>query len=249
MMREFNKLFLIALPRCATVSMSHAVGHLGIATAHLGKIFAQRGVEHHDPHALLRIHQQISLGEYHLDILESCRGLADYPACSLKILKELDKAYPGSLFINVRRDTSIDDWLQSIERQFIGLELVNASRSASELQRDFLRVMLDFRALTFGQRQFEAERFRRAYYDYQAAVSQLFSQRSKDYLVFHDVSELAAQGFPRLCEFLHIPHVDDEFPFDNHHSQAPKQAFEAALATGQIASQTGIEPSAAIRES
>ncbi len=250
-MRSFNKIFILALPRCATVSLCDALGQLGIPTAHLGCIYgeaaAETNAEHHHPQRLSRIYQQISLGDYNLDVLRDCRGLADYPACCPSVFQQLDRQYPGSLFVNVRRDGDLLSWLQSVERQFIGLQLVKQNVEASADERQFMQVMLSLRAMTFGQSQFDPEVYLRAYHAYQQQVEQTFAARPGDLLQFDDTAELESVGFERLCEFLECPNPGWTFPNSNVHSQRPKAAFLQALAEGKIKSQTGIEMGSVIQ--
>lgn len=240
-MRDFNKIFVIALPRCATVSLCDALGILGVPTAHLGQIYGEQGEEHNNPQRLTRIYQQIKAGDYELDILRECRGLVDYPACSVPVFRELDRQYPGSLFINARRDSDLKRWIQSVERQFVGLQLVKQGKQATPEEQRFMQVMLGFREMTFGQSKFDAEVYLAAYKKFQLAVSEFFASRPNDLLDIQDIADLESNGFRRICEFLECPVVDLPFPKCNQHSLRPNQAFMLAIEEGRICSQTGIE--------
>jgi Sulfotransferase domain len=242
-MREFNKLFVIALPRCATVSMGQALGVLGIPTAHLGKIYGESGSEHHHPLRLARMLQQIEAGQFQLDLLAHCRGLTDYPCCIFPVIRNLDRQYPGSLFINIQRQASLTHWLQSIEMQFVGTELLAQRADAPAWRSQYTQVMLRFRELTFGSQQFEAQAFAAAYHNFQQAVDSYFASRD-DLLVFEDISQLASHGYEQLGQFLSIAKdslPSDPFPQCNTHSQQPRTAFLEALQAGLISSQTGIQ--------
>ena len=241
-MREFNKIHVIALPRCATVSMCDGLGALGIVTAHLGKFYGEQTPEHHNAARLIRMHQQISVGDYDLDILNHCRGLADYPACIPEVISALDLHYPGSLFINIRRDSNLQAWLQSAERQFIGLRIIKTTGSASEEDKTFADAMADFRRMTFGQSAFDPEAFTKAYDRHQAFVRDYFQNRQHDLLDIPDIELLRDQGFELLCNFLDHAPQKILFPCKNEHSSAPQQAFMNALRDGKIKSQTGIVP-------
>ncbi len=241
MMRTFNKLFVIALPRCATVSMSEALGMLGIRTAHLGHIYGEASGDHFDIERLSRIYEQIAAGDYDLDVLRECRGLADYPVCCMQVIERLDVQYPDSLFINVRRDQSLTRWLQSVERQFVGLELAKLGTNPTPAGRQFMEVMLKFREMTFGSSRFDATLYRTAYLQYQQQVERHFASRPEVLLEFHDLKELAKHGFSRLAEFLQLPAPAAEFPCSNVHSRLPQQTFMQALRDGRIQSQTGIQ--------
>ncbi|GIW97965.1 MAG: hypothetical protein KatS3mg111_1298 [Pirellulaceae bacterium] len=248
-MRKFNKIFVIALPRCATVSMWQALGMLGVPTAHLGKLFGEASVDHHHAARLIDMYRRIERGDYRLPLLEHCRGLADYPACSWQVLEKLDREYPGSLFINVRRDDSVQRWLQSVERQFVGLQLIKEGHAASPEDRAFMQAMRGFRRLTFGDAEFDAERYRQAYLEYQQRVDAYFSQRASDLLTFQSTEMLDECGYRRLAEFLNCPAPDDAtFPRCNAHSILPSRAFLHALESGLVRSQTGIRPQEMLQE-
>lgn len=240
-MRNFNKVFIIALPRCATVSLCDALGMLGIPTAHLGRIYGEKTNEHNNPVRLKRMHEQITSGDFRLDILEQCQGLADYPVCSTEVFSKLDVEYPGSLFINLRRDNDVGRWLQSVERQFVGLQMVKAGKAATEAEQEFMKVMLYFRELTFGQAKFDASAYEHAYRRYQAHLEDYFAGR-QDFLNIADISELESSGFEQLCNFLDCKLPSVAFPRSNDHSDLPYRAFMQALEEGRITSQTGIRP-------
>jgi hypothetical protein len=239
-MRTFNKLFVIALPRCATVSLWDALGELGIRVAHLGKIYGEQSPEHHNAERLRQMYEQIVARDFDFDVLRECDGLADYPACIVEVFQGLDRQYPGSLFVNVRRDRDPHGWLQSAERQFVGLQLVKTGRQATPADRAFMETMTEFRRRTFGKVEFDARVFGEAYHRHQQAVAQHFAGRERDLLDVSDLQLLHERGFALLGEFLECPAPNLSFPRRNEHSTAPQEAFLAALARGEIQSQTGI---------
>lgn len=238
-MRSFNKLFVIAMPRCATVSMGVALGELGVPVAHLGHVFGEDTSRHFHPQRLQRMLKQIEVGDFDLDVLQQCRGLADYPACCMQVIRGLDRAFPKSLFVNIRR---VDEarWLQSVERQFVGLQLISQRPEFTE--HAFMQTVHAFREMTFGRPDFDAEDFRAAYRNYQMDLDDYFAERPEDLLTFDDVGELAEYGYLRLCQFLKVPPSQRTFPSSNSHSQHPEEAFMKALAAGHVESQTGICP-------
>lgn len=241
-MRDFNKLHVISLPRCATVSLCDALALLGIHLSHLGKMQGDESEVHYDAPRLIRIHEQITRRDYKLDILQECAGLADYPACIAEVFEALDQQYPGSLFINVRRDWDVESWLQSAEKQFVGLQLLKTGRGASVEDQAFMRAMTDFRRMTFGKSDFDARLFGRAYERHQREVERYFSGKKNMLLEIPDLRLLPTVGFQLVCEFLECPIPTEPFPFHRSHSDAPQQAFAAALRRGEIVSQTGICP-------
>lgn len=241
-MRSFNKVFVVALPRCATVTMSDALGMLGVKTAHLGRIYGDPGAEHNNPQRLIRMHQQLATGSDTLDILDQCDGLADYPVCCMDVVCRLDRAYPGSLFINIRRDTDNARWLQSVERQFVGLQLLKQRRDATDCEREFMQVMLSFREMTFGSSVFDPVKYTAAYHQYQTDLREYFHSRQTEFLSV-ELDTLGDEGFRQLAEFLDSSSIPaDGFPFSNAHSIRPRDAFYDALRRGEITSQTGITP-------
>lgn len=241
-MRAFNKVFVIALPRCATVTMSDALGIMEVRTAHLGRIYGEASREHNHPERLGRMYEQISAGDFDLDVLKICDGLADYPVTCIEVVRQLDIQFPGSLFVNVRRDDSMDRWLQSVERQFVGLQLIKQGQAASAQEREFMQVMLAFRTMTFGVGKFDVDAYAEAYMGYQAAVDKYFAGRNGD-LLSVGLTDLAEDGFGLLSKFLECQDMDlsgQAFPNCNEHSIRPQEAFMSALEAGDITSQTGI---------
>lgn len=215
---------------------------VGVSTAHLGHIYGEQSGEHNNPQRLTRMHEQICAGDFELDILGDCSGLADYPACIVPVFEELDRQYPGSLFINVRRDQDVERWIQSVERQFVGLQLVKQGKQATPEEQRFMQVMLGLRAMTFGQSQFDAQVYIAAYHAHQRSVDSLFAARRQDLLDINDVAQLEHSGFKLICDFLQCPTLDLPFPNCNQHSLRPSQEFMAAIEAGRITSQTGIKP-------
>lgn len=242
-MRAFNKLFVVSLPRCATVSMSQALGMLDIPTAHLGKIYCGTPLDHgqhHDMQRIVRMFEQVRSGDPHLEVFTECRGLADYPACCLPVLVKLREHYPHSLFINVRRDRSLERWLQSVEQQFVGLELLGAPQRATTEQPLLIDVLRFFRKLTFGQADFAAAEYLAAYHNYQTAVNSLQATDGPDnWLQFEDAADLEQFGFARLCDFLQMDCLQASFPRCDEHSRLPEEAFRRGIRAGTVISQTG----------
>lgn len=235
-MRDFNKIFIIALPRCATVSITAALQELGIRIAHLGRIDGDFETSHHDSARLIRLHDQITAGDMRLDILTECDGIADYPACITSVYQKLDTSYPGSLFINVRRDADKLAWLRSVERQFVGLRLIKEAPDSPPQEQAFMQAMTDFRRMTFGQTEFDAEVFLRAYDRHQEDVQNYFSGRDGSLLNVAEISDLHQQGFELLGDFLECEVKTGPFPTRNEHSRAPEEAFLNALERGEYVS-------------
>ena len=145
--------------------------------------------------------------------------------------------------VKLTRQHSIQRWLQSVESQFVGLELLNAGREALPEEKRFVEVMRRFRVMTFGAENFDARVYAKAYDQYQQAIQDHFAG-SDNLLNISDASELATSGMPRLCQFLKITGSSEicnvAFPYSNEHSSKPRAAFLSALRQGKIISQTGI---------
>lgn len=221
--------------------MCDALGILGIRTAHLGRIYGEDTKEHNNPIRLKRMHEQITAGDYDFDILKDCSGLADYPSCSFDVFCKLDQAYPDSLFINVRRDADKSRWVQSVERQFVGLQLLKQGKAATPEEQEFMQVMLSFREMTFGQAKFDCDAYLAAYDSFQQGVAEYFKDRGSDVLNIEDIRDLETTGFEQLANFLDCDAPSEPFPRSNAHSELPSQFFMQALENGQVESQTGIK--------
>lgn len=255
-MREFNKLFVTSLPRCATVSVSQALAQLGLPIVHLGKRYVADKVpppnaattslatvestkssetddsqRHYDPLAFIDLFRQLADDDYDLRCLQKARGIADYPACCPQRLKRLDQQYPGSLFIHVARHRNVEAWLQSIEKHFIGLDLLDQA-IRDPVHREFRAAMQHFRYETFGSVVFDTKLYRNAYDSYHVQINRWSADAPQRWLVFDDIGDLASQGIPRLVEFLQLPrepwHEAWSFPHSDAHSGAAKAAFHAA---------------------
>jgi hypothetical protein len=247
-MRTFNKLFVTSLPRCATVSICHALAHMGIPLSHLGKTYQPTdealkwSSSHHDPQRFIELYQRLERGDYEPTCLQDSRGMADYPACCPTRLERFAQRFPNSLFLHVARDADVHKWLQSTERQLVGLDLLDAEQT-DPTGRRFMQVMRSFRRETFGTSSFDAKLFERAYTEHQRWIQGLASSAPEQWLVFSDISELVSEGFRKLATFLDVPAPNLPFPHAEEHSRRASRAFYAALRKGIISSQTGINAS------
>ena len=98
-MRQFNKIFGIGRSRTGTSSLDKALNLLGIKSFHVASKLTE----------YIKINKE--LGYSLLHGLERFRGYSDHPIDWL--YKELDKMYPGSLFIYTRRDDR-EAWVRSM---------------------------------------------------------------------------------------------------------------------------------------
>lgn len=245
-MRPFNKIFVTSLPRCATVSICQALAQLGVPMSHLGKSYPPHPGEeplgaHHDPQRFIELFEQLSAADYDLHCLRAARGLADYPACCLERLEQLAAHYPDSLFIHVARDADINAWLQSTERQLVGLDLLDAFQD-DPLRRRFMQVMRGFRKETFGSEAFVAESYKRAYLRHQERIEKLSQRAHERWLIFRDAGHLKQSGMRRLAEFLGLTTRGVPFPHVEEHGREASATFYKALIEGTVRSQTGIVP-------
>lgn len=180
-MRSFNKVFGIGLSRTGTKSLTAALEALGIPCQHFPSIEAN-----------------IRSGDYRLPQLETYRALTDTPI--VRIYKELDRAYPGSLFILTTR--SVESWLQSCEGYFRAKDAAERGTPLDHLNRFH-------RLYTYGCEGYVEERFRQVFTDHEADVLRYFSGRESDLLVL-DLE--AGDGWRELCGFLSLPMPEVPFP-------------------------------------
>lgn len=150
-----------------------------------------------------RTQEELRAGRYRLSVLEEVQALTDIPVAPF--YPQLDREYPGSLFVLTTRDT--DAWLDSVERHF---------HLFVEHQRDeFDEFVL---ACVYGCVHFSRERFRWVKEEHEAAVRRYFASRPQDLLVL-DVA--AEDPWSRLCGFLDLPVPNEPYPHRNRALSRP----------------------------
>ena len=82
---------------------------------------------------------------------------------------------------------------------------MKTGKTSSAEDREFADAMADFRQMTFGQMEVEADPFHDAYWSFQNFVEDYFSGREDDFLSFPETGILKTEGYERLCRFLECP--------------------------------------------
>lgn len=175
--QEYPRVFGIGLSRTGTTSLCGALGVLGYTSAH-----------NPDPTGFLR--GDFSLFEGAYDAGSDISVAAFY--------RELDEAFPGSLFVLTLRDA--EAWLRSVVVHFANLPK-NSTGGARGVVRE--RV--------YGTHWPTPEQFLASYKRHIAEVAQYFDGRP-DLLVM-DVTK--GEGWDQLCGFLGVPIPDVPFPKSN----------------------------------
>lgn len=162
-----NKIFIIGLPRTGTTSVCHSFLQLGYSCAHTA---------------------------YTKQCFKDAQVIADTPI--FNDYQYLDKAYPGSSFIYLERETSL--WLPSI-RQLLTRMFKNLTRENGGFNPHIKRCYLN----TFSNLNLENlecdDYLRQIYKQHRDEACHYFSARESDSLKI-DISE--SDSFNSLCDFL-----------------------------------------------
>ena len=227
-----RKVFLISMPRHGTNSTEHYLKANGFSLAHNGRLLT--GNEEGDKrvwgeNSIVRMHQQISNGDFNLDILQrkDCQGLAVYPASSH--YRQLAMQYQDSLFIHITRDKA--KWLDSAERHLTRVQNIIKRTGSRKLQEAFAF----FREAQFGTNDFYKETNDRtklslAYDKHYAKVKEFTHDLGKDRILSLPLEKLAKKqdAVDELNKFVDIKDSKIKFPFKNDHS-AYYQGLEKSL--------------------
>ncbi len=206
-MRDFNKVFVISLPRHGTTSMFNALGKLGIHISHLGKIYGEASGDNFNSQRISRIAEQTKQEDFQYDILKECSGMSDVPTSI--VFEALDSEYPNSLFIHITRP--MEDWLYSYKRMSLGMDLSQESNSDQRL----IKALTYFRKSFFG-----VEHFKRA--------SAYFDSDNSRLLEVALENLTSEKGYEILCDFLECEKPDAHFPRSNEHSYEPVRLYGAS---------------------
>lgn len=182
--KEGVRVFGIGLSKTGTHSLTEALNILGISCVH-----------YPDPTLMLA-------GRYE-EAFAGCRAATDISISAF--YRELDAAYPGSLFILTTRD--MEPWLNSVEdhRRRRAHENVDVCPKAAVRER------------LYGMRGFDREQFRRAAIEHERAVQAHFAERPQRLLTWNLCAEPAWEP---LCAFLGMPIPAEPFPHRNVRVQA-----------------------------
>jgi hypothetical protein len=167
--RSIMKIFGIGLSRTGTTSLTTALAKLGLHAYHF-------------PHTR--------------EMIDQVDAATDTPVAAW--YRDLDAAYPGSLFVLTLRH--IPDWLDSCEALW---------RSSFQYFDDFTA---GIHRQLYGREDFDRDAFTAAYARHRDEVFNHFSGRDRDLLV---IDICAGEGWERLCPFLGFDIPSTPFPFRN----------------------------------
>lgn len=172
-----TRVFCIGWPKTGTTSLTEALRILGLFSWHCA------------PWVIGYKHVRSEISEFRIDFssVADYTAVSDLPICAL--YRELDKAFPGSLFILATRP--LETWIASATAYFENLDA---------LER-----------WAFGTNVFDKEVFQKRYLQHQEQVLGYFSGRP-DFLAM-DISE--GNPWQQLCEFLQLPVPQVAFPHLN----------------------------------
>ena len=181
-MREFNKLFGVGLSRTGTTSLSTALKILGITSHHFHHLLA------HDLENRLT---------YDRMVVDMFQALSDTPIALF--YKELDRDYPGSVFILTMREEAewARSWQNHIERNYLGWDPYTHE----------MHVKL------YGSQTFDEKLHLAHYVMHNRSVKDYFANRQGDLLT---IDICAGEGWEKLCPFLGLDIPDAPFPHANH---------------------------------
>ena len=177
--KNSQKIFCIGLSKTATTAVSVALGHLGYNVKHYPlDCFYLDGSK------------QVRLRP---DKVDEYDGISDTVAA--RFFKELDRRFPGSLFINTTRD--LQPWLRSCWKTFWYGQLFKQRDKANQLHFDL-----------YGAIDFDEEKFKEGYRRHHKEVYTYFKGRED--ILEMDVTK--GDGWDVLCPFVGEEKPDIPFP-------------------------------------
>ena len=183
-----TRVFCIGWSKTGTTSLTEALRLLGLFSWHWAPWVI--GYKH--------VRSQISDFRIDLSSVADYSAMADLPICAL--YRELDQAFPGSLFILTTR--RLETWIASATA-----DVENCIRWIGNMDA--------VERWAFGTDVIDKDVFQKRYLRHQDEILEYFSGRAD--LLTLDLSE--ADPWQRLCEFLHLPVPDLAFPHLNRRSR------------------------------
>lgn len=186
-----RRVFCLGWQSTGTTSITEALRMLGLFSWHFAPWVI--GLRHRT--------DEVSSSSTDLSGIADYTAVADLPVSAL--FKELDEAFPGSLFILTTRRAEV--WLES------------AWNLAQRIHRRYgnLDSVIQW---AYGTKRIDRETYRDRYDRHNREVLEYFGDR-KDLLVI-DVTR--GNPWPALCEFLKLPEPDAPFP---HLNRRPAEAL------------------------
>ncbi len=185
-MRRGAKVFGIGLSKTGTTSLDRALEILGFQSVH-----------YPDASAMLA-------GRF--GVLDACEAACDISVSAF--FAELDRAFPGSLFVLTTRD--MDAWLGSMRRHYSRRRPEHAGKPEQQIFE-----------LVYGAELFDEALFRGAHERHSRAVREHFAGRPGSLL---ECDICAGEQWGPLCEFLGLPEPDAPFPHLNQSASAGASA-------------------------
>ncbi|MCI0558499.1 MAG: hypothetical protein MN733_08395 [Nitrososphaera sp.] len=179
-----TRVFCIGWSKTGTTSLTEALRILGLFSWHWA------------PWVIGCKHFQCELSEIQIDFsgIVEYTAVSDLPICAL--YRELDEAFPGSLFILTTR--SLETWTAS------AIADIESSIKQNKCMPAEARWV-------YGRDKIDIEAFQKRYLRHQEEVSEYFSGRP-DFLAI-DISQ--GNSWQKLCEFLQLPVPQLAFPHLN----------------------------------
>lgn len=183
-----TRVFCIGWSKTGTTSLTEALRILGLFSWHWA------------PWVIGFNHVRSQISDFRIDFssVADYSAVADLPICAL--YRELDQAFPGSLFILTTRP--LETWLASATA-----DVENCIRWIGHMDA--------VERWAFGTDVIDRDVFQKRYLQHQDQVFRFFSGRAD--LLTMDVSQ--ANPWQRLCEFLQLPVPDRAFPHLNRRSR------------------------------
>jgi hypothetical protein len=182
-----EKIFCIGLSRTSTKSLTYAINNLGYNVIHYPV----------DEQTFL----ELINGNYRFSLLDDYDGIADITVAPF--YRELDKIYPNSKFILTVRDKA--SWLESVKLHWDERPPFNDPKE----EEIHLKIRRFLRASAYGVYKFARERLSNVYDTHLSDVLEYFKDKSDSLLV---IDICSGEGYEKLCPFLGIPMLDQEFP-------------------------------------
>jgi len=182
-----EKIFCIGLSRTSTKSLTYAINNLGYNVIHYPV----------DEQTFL----ELINGNYRFSLLDDYDGIADITVAPF--YRELDKIYPNSKFILTVRDKA--SWLESLKLHWDERPPFNDPKE----EEIHLKIRRFLRASAYGVYKFARERLSNVYDTHLSDVLEYFKDKSDSLLV---IDICSGEGYEKLCPFLGIPMLDQEFP-------------------------------------
>jgi hypothetical protein len=206
--KDYDKVFCIGFGKTGTTSMSKLLKQFGftIGNQAVGEVLAE------DWAVQKRIDRIINYC-YTADAFQ------DTPFSHPFLYRELDKAFPGSKFILTVRD-SPEQWFNSLVRYHTKLFSSDKSRPPDE--EDKRNALYRYRGFMLQSARnnwdypnvpmYDEKYYKNRYISHIEDVRSYFNDREEDFI---EINISRKEDFKRLCTFLKVTTVLEDFPWEN----------------------------------